>query len=214
MDRARDCSGQGPHRIGNFHVKHPAARRAWLWRDTGELDAIGTIDTIDWMIAEGPRRRGHASDLQQSHADLLCDPDDTWLPSSEDYEALVAAKDGGWLDRAYAAVLAAVGEAEAQRGEIIPVAIDKLTAAVGQAASIAEITATVIQEYSERWFIVERLRADGSVVQREEAVTLAAAAFHDIEDDSDIEEIFEDTYILEDQVRISPSKHHAWCGIV
>jgi hypothetical protein len=105
MDRSRDCDGPGPHSIGNLHIKAPAARRAWLWRGTGELDPLGDELTLDWMIAERARRRGDPrTDLQATHIHLLCDPDDTWLPTVTDYLDLAAWLDAGWLDRARDAV--------------------------------------------------------------------------------------------------------------
>jgi hypothetical protein len=228
MDRSRDCRSPGPHILGNFHIKAPAARRAWLWRDTGELDPIGSETTIDWMVAEGARRSGEASDLQNSHADLLCDPDDGWLPSQEDYDDLVEAHDAGWLLRAQDAVTATVKQAEANRNELIPVAIESATAHLTQGeavvveadppaeaedAAVADVSAMVFEDYSERWFIVERLRSDKSLITYEEAVALAAAAFPDIDDD-DIQELFEETSILDDRFIIRPAIHYAWCAVV
>lgn len=213
MDRARDCSGPGPHMIGNFHIKHPEARRAWLWRDTGELDPLATIASIDWMIAEGPRRQGHRTDLQVAREPILCDPNDTWLPTEEDYVDLAEEHDGGWLDRARAAIREAVARAEENRREVVIVDIDKVNAAVAQDQGVPiEIAAAVVEDYSERWFIVERLRADGSVVPYEEAAALADAAMDGIADD-DIEELFERTELLNDALLIEPAKHYAWCGL-
>jgi len=108
MDRSRACPSPGPHIIGNFHIKGPAARRAWLWRDVGDVDPLGVVETIDWMIAEGPRRRGHRSDLQTSHVDVLCDRADSWLPKAADYEDLIEVHEAGWIDRARDAIRDAV----------------------------------------------------------------------------------------------------------
>jgi hypothetical protein len=213
MDRARDCSGPGPHQIGNFHIKRPEARRAWLWRDTGELDPIATVATVDWMIAEGARREGHRTDLQEARQDLLCDPDDTWLPTDTDYEDLIEVHDQGWIDRARVAVREAVVEAEDNRREVVRVDIDKVNASVAQDEGVpVEVSASVIEDFSERWFIVDRLRPDGSVVPSEEAATLAFAAMEGISDE-DIEEIFEQTALLNDTILIEPAKHYAWCGV-
>lgn len=213
LDRSRDSpKGQspGPHAIGNLHVKAPEARRAWLWRDTGELDsAVGDL-TIDWMIAEGPRRRGERSDLQESHADILFDPDDTWLPTEDDYAALADHIAHGWIDRASDAIAHAARVAEANRGEMIPVDIDQIDASVAQSHGI---TITIVEEYAERWVIIDRLRTDKQVVDYEEAFLLATAAFHGIPDE-DIEEIFETTEILDGRELIEPAKSYAWCAVV
>jgi hypothetical protein len=213
MDRARVCKGPGPHVIGNFHVKAPEARRAWLWRDTGELDPIGEIATIDWMIAEGARRRGERTDLQEVRKSLLCDPDDSWLPTELDYDDLIEVHDGGWLDRARDAVREAVTHAEDNRREVIEVDIDKVNAVVAQDEGVeVEVRAAVIEDYSERWFILDRLRPDMSVVPYEEAVALADAAMEGIPDD-DIEELFERTELLNDTLVIEPARHYAWCAV-
>jgi hypothetical protein len=123
LDRARDrprgAPAAGPHVLGNFHVKAPAARRAWLWRDTGELDPAASQLKIDWMVAEGPRRQGHHSDLQLSHADILYDPDDTWLPTAEDYADLADKHEKEWIQRARQAVVRAAHEAQAHRPAIL-----------------------------------------------------------------------------------------------
>jgi hypothetical protein len=92
-DRVRGAPAPGPHILGNFHIRAPAARRAWLWRDTGELEpAFGRLKT-DWMIAQGPRRQGNRTDLQVARADILRDPHDSWLPDGDDYARLAAETD-------------------------------------------------------------------------------------------------------------------------
>lgn len=217
MDRSRDCDGAGPHILGNFHIKAPEARRAWLWRDTGELDPIGTITTIDWMVAEGARRRGDATDLQNVRRDLLCDPEDKWLPTEDDYIDLVEVHDAGWLDRARDAVRTAVAKAKADTNELVHVDLEKANAAVAQAGGIPiEVKAGVIDEFSERWFYVERLREDGTLITYEEALALMSAAMEGAAPD-DIEELFESTVVnlfLNEQMIIEPAKHYAWLGII
>lgn len=216
MDRSRgDLAGAGPHKIGNFHIKHPAARRAWLWRDTGELDPAGKLFKIDWMIATGARRKGDRTDLQDSHSDLLRDSDDTWLPTEDDYADLADAIDARWLERAFEAVHAAVEAAEAHRRTPVTVDIDKVNADVVQDEGLPiEASATVIEEYSERWFIVERLDAANRPVQEEIANALAAAAFEDVEDDDDIEEVSALTTLLGGTYTIDPGRVYAWRAIV
>jgi hypothetical protein len=212
MDRARDCSGPGPHTIGNLHINGAEARRAWLWRDTGELDPLGEAAVIDWMIAEGARRRGHRTDLQKSHVDLLCDSDDSWLPTPADYADLASVHDAGWIDRARQAVREAVAHAEENRRERIPVDIDKVNASVLQDEGVPiEVSASVIEDVSERWIIIDQTRPNGDFVPYEEAATLADAAMDDIDDD-DIQEIFEKTGLLNDTILIEPAKHYAWCA--
>ncbi|MGH2904223.1 MAG: hypothetical protein ACRDK7_11680 [Solirubrobacteraceae bacterium] len=166
--------GPGPHVLGNFHIRAPAARRAWLWRDTGELASIPGQPQVDWMVAEGPRRQGHPSDLQVSHADILHDPDDTWLPTEEDYADLAAQHEAEWVQRARQAVVAAVDEAQAHRGELIAVDIDKVSASVAQDIGVS---VTVIEEYAERWIIVDRLDTNRQPVEYRTAYALADAAF-------------------------------------
>ncbi len=214
LDRARDrprgAPGAGPHVLGNFHVKAPAARRAWLWRDTGELDEAASVLKIDWMVAEGPRRRGHHTDLQLSHADILYDPDDAWLPTEEDYADLADKHDAGWIERACEAVALAVREAQARRGELIAVDIDKVSASVAQDFGVS---ITVMEEYAERWVIIDRLDTGRQPVDHETAYTLADAAFDGIRDD-DVEEVFEKTEILGGRHVIDPGHAYAWCAIV
>ncbi len=214
LDRARDrprgARGAGPHALGNFHVKAPSARRAWLWRDTGELDQAASLLKIDWMVAEGPRRGGHHTDLQLSHADILHDPDDTWLPTGEDYADLADKHDAGWIERAREAVALAVREAQARRGELIAVDIDKVSASVAQDFGVS---ITVMEEYAERWVIIDRLDTGRQPVDHETAYTLADAAFDGIKDD-DIEEVFEKTEILGGRHVIEPGHAYAWCAIV
>jgi hypothetical protein len=214
LDRARDrprgAPGAGSHVLGNFHVKAPAARRAWLWRDTGELDPAWAPFTIDWMVAEGPRRQGHRSDLQASHADILHDPDDIWLPTADDYADLADQHASVWVKRACEAVALATHTAQAHRGELIAVDIDKISASVAQDFGIS---VTVIEEYAERWIIIDRLDTDKQPVERAVAVALADAAFDGIKDD-DIEEIYEQTEILAGRHRIDPGRAYAWCAIV
>jgi hypothetical protein len=214
LDRARDrprgALGAGPHSLGNLHIRAPAARRAWLWRDTGELDPAWEPFTIDWMIAEGPRRRGHHSDLQVSHADILHDPDDAWLPTEADYTDLADKHEQGWMQRARQAVVLAVREAQARRGELIAVDIDRVSASVAQDFGVS---VTVMQEYAERWVIIDRLDTDKQPVDHETAYALADAAFDDVKYE-DIEEIFERTEVLGGRHVIDPGRVYAWCAVV
>ncbi len=200
----------GPHVLGNFHIKAPAARRAWLWRDTGERAFIPSSLRIDWMIAEGPRRRGHHSDLQVSHADILHDPDDAWLPTDEDYADLADQHEREWMQRACDAVVIAVQEAQAHRGELIAVDIDKVSAAVAQDFGVS---VTVVEEYAERWIIVDRLDADKRPVGDSTAVALAEAVFPGVKDE-DIQAVFERTEILDGRYVIDPGRVYAWCAII
>lgn len=213
MDRARDCSGPGGHIIGNLHVKAPAARRAWLWRDTGELDPFGKEAKIDWMIAEGPRKKGHSSDLQASHIDILCDSNDTWLPTTaEDYADLAVEHDKGWIGRAREAVAVAVQEAEQHRDTLIEVDIGKVNAQVAQAGGVElEVSVAVLEVYAERWIIISRLDKKHKPVTEEEATALALAAF---DDEHEIQEIAELTTILDGAVEIDPGRFYAWTAIV
>lgn len=214
MDRARDCSGPGPHVIGNMHVKAPEARRAWLWRDTGELDPFGLLAKIDWMIAQGPRRQGHATDLQNSHQDLLCDPEDAWLPEPVDYQDLAAEHDKGWLARAVEAVGEAVREAEQRRGTRIPVDIDKVNAQIVQGEGVQiEVDVAVVEEYAERWVIISRLDRKNTPVEHATAEQLAAAAFLDVDPDA-VEEVYAQTEILDGAMTIDPGRFYAWWALV
>jgi|GEM_PF-4595375 len=70
-----------------------------------------------------------------------------------------------------------------------------------------------MEDSSERWFILERLRADRTLIEYEEAVMLAFAAFPDVPD-KDLTELFEQTTILNDSFLITPAKHYAWCGVI
>lgn len=214
LDRARDrpqgAPSAGPHVLGNFHIKAPAARRAWLWRDTGELNLDASRLRIDWMVAEGPRRRGHHSDLQVSHADILHDPNDAWLPTEDDYADLADRHEGEWMQRACDAVVVAVQEAQAHRGELIAVDIDKVSAAVAQDFGVS---VTVVEEYAERWIIVDRLDTDKRPVDDRTALTLAEAAFEGVSDE-DIQAIFERTEILDGRHVIDPGRVYAWCALV
>jgi hypothetical protein len=214
LDRARDrpqgVPSAGPHVLGNFHVKAPAARRAWLWRDTGELDPAASRLKIDWMVAEGPRRQGHHTDLQRSHADILYDPDDAWLPTEEDYADLADWHEAGWTERAREAVVLAARQAQARRGELITVDIDKVSASVAQDFGIS---ITVIEEYAERWVIIDRLDTDRQPVDYRTAFALADAAFDGVKDD-DVEEISEKTEILDGRHVIEPGRVYAWCAVV
>lgn len=214
LDRARDrpkgTPAAGPHVIGNFHIRRPAARRAWLWRDTGELDPAWNDFKVDWMIAQGPRRHGHPSDLQASHADMLYDPHDRWLPGEADYDDLAREYEGAWAERARQAVRLAVHEARAHRGALIPVDIDKVSASVAQDFSIK---VDVVEDLAERWIIVERLANNRKPVAYSTALALAGAAFDGI-DYEDITEIFQKTTILDGAYTIDPSKVYAWSAIV
>jgi hypothetical protein len=214
LDRARDrprgTPGAGPHVLGNFHVRRPAGLRAWLWRDTGELDPAWKGFKIDWMIAEGPRRHGHPSDLQVSHADILYDPNDKWLPTRGDYRVLAIAHNATWIQRARQAVRLAVEEARAHRGALIPVDIDKVSASVAQDFSVR---VDVVEELAERWIVIERLASSRKPVAYEAAYALADAAFAGI-DDEDITEIFEKTRILDGAYIIDPARVYAWSAIV
>ncbi len=211
LDRARDrprgTPGAGPHVLGNFHVRRPAGLRAWLWRDTGELGLdVGEVQ-VNWMIAEGPRRHGHPSDLQASHADILYDPNDKWLPVKEDYRVLAMVHDDTWILRASEAVMITVREAEAHRGELIAVDIDKAIASVSQ-----DFGVTVAEEYAERWVIIDRFYTDKQPVDPDTAFALADAAFAGIDDD--VQEIFEKTEILDGAYTIDPARVYAWSAIV
>lgn len=214
LDRARDrprgAPGAGPHVLGNFHVRRPAGLRAWLWRDTGELDQAWKGLKIDWMIAEGPRRHGHPSDLQVSHADILHDPYDKWLPVKDDYRALAMAHDDTWIMRASEAVVIAVREAQSHRGELIAVDIDKVSASVAQDFSVK---VDVVEDLAERWIIVERLADNRKPVAYTVAYAMADAAFDGI-DDEDVTEIFQKTTILDGAYTIDPALVYAWSAIV
>jgi len=214
LDRARDrprgAPGPGPHSLGNFHIRAPAARRAWLWRDTGELDPAASLLKIDWMIAEGPRRQGDRTDLQASHADILHDPHDTWLPDEDDYAHLMAETDKRWIERACDAVALAVQEAQAHRGELIAVDIDKLSASVAQDFGVS---ITVVEEYAERWVIIDRLDADSQPVDDDTAYALADTAFVGVPYD-EVEEVFAKTEILDGRHVIDPGRVYAWRAVV
>jgi hypothetical protein len=214
LDRARDrprgAPGAGPGVIGNFHIRAPAARRAWLWRDTGELDPAWKQFTIDWMIAEGPRRRDHHSDLQASHADMIYDPDDQWRPRGVDYDDLALKHEKGWAERARQAVRLAVDEAQAHRGALIPVDIDKVSASVAQDFSVR---VSVVEELAERWIIIDRLASNQKPVAYEVAYALADAAFDGINNE-DITEILQKTTILDGAYTIDPAQVYAWSAIV
>lgn len=196
--------------LGNFHIKAPAARRAWLWRDTGELSSDATQLRIDWMVAEGPRRRGHHSDLQVSHADILHDPNDAWLPTEDDYADLADRHEEAWIQRARQAVIYAVHEAQAHRGELIAVDIDRVSASVAQDFGVS---VTVIDEYAERWVIVDRLDTDKQPVDYDTAYALADAAFDGVKYE-DVEAIFERTEILDGRHVIDPGRVYVWCAVV
>jgi hypothetical protein len=77
------------------------------------------------------------------------------------------------------------------------------------------VSAFVTEDYSERWFVMKRLRTDGSWIPREEAIALADAAFEGVPDDS-IEEIFEttDVEVFNGTFEIKPATHYAWCGVI
>lgn len=214
LDRARDrpkgAQGAGPGVIGNFHIKAPAARRAWLWRDTGELDPAWVGFTIDWMIAEGPRRQGDRTDLQRTHADILLDPHDAWRPIEADYADLADRHERLWLDRARRAVRLAVPRAQEHPGQLIAVDIDKVSASVAQDFSV---TVDVVEDLAERWIIVERLADNLKPVAYEVAYALADAAFAGIDHD-DVAEIFEKTTILDGVYTIDPAHVYAWSAIV
>lgn len=209
-DRPKDAPPAGPHVIGNFRIRRPAGRRAWLWRDTGELDPAWKGSTIDWMIAQGPRRHGHPSDLQASHADMLYDPQDRWRPGEADYDDLARDHERGWTERARQAVSLAVQEAQAHRGALIPVDIDKVSASVAQDFSIK---VDVVEELAERWIIIERLANNRKPVAYEVAYALADAAFAGINYD-DVTEIFQKTTILDGTYMIDPARVYAWSALV
>jgi ribulose kinase len=162
------------------------------------------------MVAEGPRRQGHHSDLQVSHADILHDPGDAWLPTAEDYADLADQHEQEWVQRACEAVAIAVHTAQAHRGELIAVDIDKVSASVAQDFSVS---VTVIEEYAERWIVIDRLDTDKQPVGRGTAVALANAAFDGVKED-DIEEVFEQTEILGGRHLIDPGRAYAWCAVV
>ena len=214
LDRARDrpkeALGPGSHVLGNFHVKAPAARRAWLWRDTGELAPAWEGFTIDWMIAEGARRQGDRTDLQLSHADILHDHHDTWLPIEEDYAELADEHEKRWIDRARQAVRLAVDEAQEHRGQLIAVDVDQVSASVAQDFWVS---ITIMEEYAERWVIVDRLGTDKRPVDLDTAWALADTAFDGI-DDEDVTEILQKTAILDGAYVIDPGRAYAWSAIV
>jgi len=206
LDRARNrpkgAPAAGPHVIGNFHIRRPAARRAWLWRDTGELDPAWKDFKIDWMIAQGARRYGHPSDLQVSHADMLYDPHDRWRPGEVDYDDLAREHERAWAELARHAVRLAVHEAQAHRGALIPVDIDKVSASVAQGFSVG---VDVVEELAERWIVIERLAGNRKSVAYEVAYALADAAFDGIDDD-DVTEILQKTTILDGAYVIDPGR--------
>ena len=162
------------------------------------------------MIAEGPRRQGHHSDLQVSHADILYDPNDGWLPTEEDYADLADQHESEWMQRACDAVAIAVQEAQAHRGELIAVDIDKVSAAVAQDFGVS---VTVVEEYAERWIIVDRLDTDKQPVDDSTALVLAEAAFAGVKGE-DIQAVLERTEILDGRYVIDPGRVYAWCALV
>jgi hypothetical protein len=214
LDRARDrpkgAPSAGPGVIGNFHIKAPAARRAWVWRDTGELDPAWADFTIDWMIAEGARRQGDRTDLQLRGTDLIYDPHDRWRPREVDYEDLALEHERGWTERARQAVRLAVDEAQAHRGELISVDIDKVSASVAQDLSVR---VNVVEELAERWIIVERLATNRKSVAYRTALALAGAAFDGISEE-DIAPVLQKTTILDGAHVIDPGRAYAWCAVV
>jgi hypothetical protein len=213
-DRVRGAPGPGPGVIGNFHIRAPAARRAWLWRDTGELDPAWKEFTIDWLIAEGPRRQGHHSDLQVSHADIIRDPDDRWQPAEVDYADLADEHEKRWIERARQAVRLAVQEAQAHRGQLISVDIDRVAASVAQDFSEDfSVRVDVIEEFAERWIVVDRLGVDKRPVDPDTAYALAGAAFDGI-GEADITEVLQKTTILDGAHVIDPGRVYAWSAIV
>jgi hypothetical protein len=104
----------------------------------------------------------------------------------------------------------AVQEAQTHRGELIAVDIDKVSAAVAQDFGVS---ITVVEEYAERWIIVDRLDTDKRPVGDSTAVALAEAAFAGVKDE-DIQVIFERTEILGGRHVIDPGRVYAWCAIV
>jgi len=218
LDRARDrpkgAPSPGAGIIGNFHIKAPAARRAWVWRDTGELDPAWADFTIDWMIAEGPRRQGDRTDLQKTHADILHDPHDAWRPLEADYADLADRHEKLWLDRARHAVRIAVHEAGEHPGRLIPVDIDQVAASIAQDfPEDFSVRVDVVEELTERWIIVNRLGSDKRPIDPDTALTLAGAAFDGISAE-DIMAIQRKTTILAGAHVIDPAHVYAWSAIV
>jgi hypothetical protein len=204
----------GPHMLGNMHIKAPAARRAWLWRDTGELDPAGKLFTLDWMIAHGARRQGHSTDLQESHKDILLDSHDTWLPTTDDYADLAAEVDAERLRLAMEAVSNASQDAQAHPGQLVRANTAPVIASVGQEHAVpVQISVGVIQDYSERWIIIGRLDANNQPVDEDVALVLAQAGFEEVDED-DIEQVYRLTKILDGAHTIDPGRVYAWTALV
>jgi hypothetical protein len=93
---------------------------------------------------------------------------------------------------------------------MIAVDIDKVSASVAQDFGVS---ITVMEEYSERWVVIDRLDKGRQPVDHETAYTLADAAFDGVKDD-DIEEVFEKTEILGGRHVIEPGTSYAWSAVV
>lgn len=141
---------------------------------------------------------------------MLYDPHDRWLPREADYDDLAREHERAWAERARQAVRLAVREAQAHRGALIGVDIDKVSASVAQDFSIK---VDVVEDLAERWIIVERHANNRKPVAYEVAYALADAAFAGIDYD-DVIEIFEKTTILDGAYVIDPARVYAWSAVV
>ena len=75
------------------------------------------------------------------------------------------------------------------------------------------LPAGVVEEYAERWVIIDRLDTDRQPVEYRTAYALAGAAFDGVKYE-DIEEIFEQTAILDGRHVIEPGRVYAWRAVV
>lgn len=71
----------------------------------------------------------------------------------------------------------------------------------------------VVEEFAERWVIVDRLGADKRPIDPDTAYALAGAAFDGISED-DVTEMLQKTTILDGAHVIDPGRVYAWCAIV
>ena len=88
--------------------------------------------------------------------------------------------------------------------------------AIPSTAKLREIygvSITVLEEYAERWVIIDRLDTYKQPVDHDTAYALADAAFDGVPY-GDVEEIFERTEILGGRHVIEPGHVYAWCAVV
>lgn len=219
LDRARDApkGPRGNHVIGNLHVRGPQGqRRGWLWDDTGELLDGGLGDArIIWLIASGPRRQGHPSDLQEARKDILHAADDAiWLPTAHDYKDLFEALDDDWLDRAVVAVAHAVSERPLHAGEHRSIGSIGLELAIFEGSTeTIQVEIGVFQEYRERFVTVAMRRDTGAAVSEADALALATVAFPaDLVDE--IHQVARRTHLSDHGIAIDPGRVWAWTATV